>query len=251
MKKYTRILLVILLFMFSLNTAKAQFNIFVGPIVGGSISAGDYGGKPPDYYTTVKYGQKGGYIFGAMGTATLKPVDLRVAVTYSIIGTNGLSDETHLDSFVDVTQHLITVSLGTQYGINIPHSLFKPYIGVDLLYSSLSGSADFLNTTTLSNPTQTIKMNAASREGLGFAVGTDFKVNKKITLDFSIRYNMINLFGKKYESPANANRDNVYSFLNDAKDPNYNPNDPNHPVGNDRNIVAIQIQLAVLFGFKL
>ena len=62
---------------------------------------------------------------------------------------------------------------------------------------------------------------------------------------------MLNLFGKKYESPATANRDNVYSFLNDAADPNFNANDPNHPVGNNRSISTIQLQVAVLFGFKI
>lgn len=249
MKKYIWIFTIVLFLFFSKDN-KCQDNLFIGPIVGLTIPAADYGGNPPDYYTTIKYGQRLGFNFGAAGIFNIHYIALKASVTYSLLGTNGLSDESHGDSFNDVSQRLLTVSLGPQIGINIPRSSFKPHAGVDLLYSLISSSVDFLNTITLSNPTQTIKMNTASRLGIGIAAGTGIKIGRT-NLDFSIRYNMINLFGKKYEASANSNRDDVYRFLNDAKDPNYNPNDPNHPVGNDRSISTIQIQLAILFGFKL
>ena len=68
-------------------------------------------------------------------------------------------------------------------------------------------------------------------------------------LDLSLRYNLINLFGKDYVTTNNPDRIVAYSNLNDAKDPNYKAGDDKHPIGNDRSIATIQVQVAILFGF--
>ncbi|GEM_PF-945262 len=250
MNIYLKIFLLLLVFMFSNVTSRAQMNLMVGPAIGFTIPAADYGGNAPAFYKTGQYGLSPGFHFGAESRLGLGKIAVRLASSYAMLSANGLSDEEHNDSFVAVNQRLLNVSLGVQYGFVSIKSVFGPYAGVDLLYSSITSSADFLNTATLTNPTQTITMNAATRFGLGLALGADFRINKT-TLDLSLRYNMINMFGKKYEAPATGTRDDVYRYLNDAADPNYNAADPNHPVAANRNIATVQVQIGVLFGFKL
>jgi opacity protein-like surface antigen len=138
--------------------------------------------------------------------------------------------------------------LGTEFGFGIPFSPVKPFAGIDLLFSSISGTYNFNQTAEVSNSEKSIK--SASRTGLGFSIGAEVGFGKSVTMDLSLRYNLHNLFGKEYEGVTNSNdRDLAYAFLNDAKDPNYSATDSKHPIGNDRTIATIQLQLGILFGF--
>jgi opacity protein-like surface antigen len=159
---------------------------------------------------------------------------------------SGVADPTKPNNNADISMHLLTVAIGSDFGFGVPLSPVRPYIGFDLLFSSIGGSVTF---TGVSNVTSsTIDMSSATRTGLGFAAGLQIKL-MSIKLDASLRYNFINLFSKSYEGSATGTRDEAYKFLNDAKDPNYST-DPNgkHPIGSNRTIATFQIQLGVMFG---
>jgi hypothetical protein len=115
-----------------------------------------------------------------------------------------------------------------------------------LLISSISGKVNFQGTQNVSSNEQDIA--TASRTGLGFAIGSEVSFGKTFILDLSLRYNLINLLGKSYEGTTNSNnRNEVYTFVNDDRDPNYAGPESHHPVGESRNIQTIQINVGLLF----
>jgi hypothetical protein len=104
---------------------------------------------------------------------------------------------------------LFTIGLGTQFGFDVPMSPVKPYVGLELLFSTISGSAKFQGTQNVQS--SSIDMETASRTGLGFSAGAEIKIIS-MALDVSLKYNLINLFSKNYDGPINATtRDEVYN----------------------------------------
>jgi len=218
--------------------------ILLGPSIGWTAPTVDYSGETTDYYAGSKYGLGSGINFGAMGKLNLGPINFNLSILYSPLSANGPATST-TGSSVEIKQNLFTIGIGTQFGFNVPMSPIKPYIGFDLLFTTISGSTKFQGTADVTS--STIDLETASRTGLGFAAGTEIKLSST-ALDLSIRYNLINLFSKNYDGSTTGTRDEAYKYLNDAKDPNYSSSDTKHPVGTDRTIATIQFQLGILFG---
>lgn len=236
----------IFLFLFQ-STSNAQLKILLGPSIGWTAPTVDYSGASTDYYAGSKYGLGSGINFGAMGKLNLGPINFNLSILYSPLSGSGVADATKPNSSVEIKQNLFTIGVGTQFGFNVPMSPIKPYIGFDLLFTTISGSTKFQGVTGVNSTS--FDMETASRTGLGFAAGSEIRL-QSMALDISIRYNLINLFSKSYDgSPTATTRDEAYKYLNDAKDPNYSTTDVKHPIGSDRTIATIQFQLCVLFGF--
>jgi opacity protein-like surface antigen len=244
LKYFSLIFAFIVLFQCSSN---AQLKILLGPAIGLTTPTVDYTGETTDYYSGTKYGLRSAINFGAMGKVSLGPINFNLSAIYSPLSNDGVSQSSVPNSKVEIKQNLFTIGLGTQFGFDVPMSPVKPYVGLELLFTTISGSTKFQNTTTVTNPS--IDMETASRTGLGFSAGAEIKI-LSMALDVSLRYNLINLFSKSYEGPINAtNRDEVYKHLNDGIDPQYAASSVNHPVGDKRTIATIQFELGVLFGF--
>jgi outer membrane protein W len=226
--------------------SNAQLKILLGPSIGLTTPTVDYTGETTDYYAGTKYGLRSSINFGAMGKVNLGPINFNLSVIYTPLSNDGLAEPDKPNSSVEIKQNLFTIGLGTQYGFSIPKSPIKPYIGIDLLFTTISGSAKFQGTSNVL--TTTINMSTTSRTGLGFAAGAEISL-LGTALDISLRYNLINLFSKEYEGSTTGNREEVYKYLNDGEDPNYSATDVKHPVGSKRTIATIQFQLGVLFGF--
>ena len=228
------------------KTSHAQLNISLGPSIGLTTSVADFGGNPSDYYAGTKYGLKPSINFGAMGKLGLGPLSFNLSILYSPMSNSGVADPTKPNSNADISMHLLTIGVGSDFGFGVPLSPVRPYIGFDLLFSSIGGSVTFRGIDNVSS--STIDMSSATRTGLGFAAGVQIKL-MSIKLDASLRYNFINLFSKSYEGSATGTRDEAYKFLNDAKDPNYSTaSNDKHPIGSNRSIATFQIQLGVMFG---
>lgn len=237
-------LIFIFLFLFYSNS-NAQLSILLGPSIGYTVPAVDYSGETTDYYAGSKYALGSGINFGAMGKLNLGPINFNLSILYCPLSGSGVADATHPNNSVEIKQNLFTIGVGTQYGFSIPMSPVKPYVGFDLLFTTISGSTKFQGLTAV--PSSTIDLETTSRTGLGFAAGVEIKLFTT-ALDVSLRYNLINLFSKSYDGPSDGNRVDAYKYLNDEKDPN-NLNDPSkHPVSTNRTIAAIQFQLGILFG---
>jgi outer membrane protein W len=233
----------IFFFLFQSNS-NAQLSILLGPSIGYTVPTVDYSGETTDYYTGSKYALGSGINFGAMGKLNLGPINFNLSILYAPLSGSGAATS-EAGSTVEIKQNLLTIGVGTQFGFSVPMSPIKPYIGFDLLFSTITGSTKFQGTANITS--STIDLETASRTGLGFAAGVEIKLFAT-ALDVSLRYNLINLFNKSYDGPTDGNRVDAYKYLNDEKDPKYLTDPSKHPVSTNRTIATIQFQLGVLFG---
>lgn len=226
----------------------SQISIKLGPELGLTSPTVDYSGDAKDFYAGTKYGLRSGLHYGIMGKVQLGPLNGRLSISYASLDNNGNADPTQPNSTLEIKNNVFMFTLGTEFGFGIPFSPVKPYAGIDILFSTISGTYNFQGTSEVSSGEKSIK--SATRTGLGFAIGSEVAFGKSFTLDISLRYNLINLFGKSYDGVTNSNdRNDAYTNLNDAADPNYSATNSKHPVGNDRSIATIQINVGLLFGF--
>jgi len=226
----------------------SQISIRLGPMLGLTSPTVDYSGDAKDFYAGTKYGMRSGLHYGLLGKVLLGPLNGRVSISYTSLDNNGIANPSQSNSTVTITQNNFMFTLGTEFGFGVPGSPIKPYAGIDVLFSSISGNYNFQGTSEVSSGEKSIK--SASRTGLGFSAGAEIGFGRQITLDLSLRYNLHNLFGKSYDGLTNSNdRNDAYMYLNDAADPNYSATNSKHPIGNDRSIVTIQLNAALLFGF--
>lgn len=242
-------LLFTILILLSALPAKSQISIRLGPLVGLTSPTVDFGGDAKDFYAGTKYGMRSGLNYGVMGKVLLGPLNGRLSVSYASLDNNGIANPSQSNSTVEITQNLFMFTLGTEFSFPVPGSPVKPYGGIDVLFTSISGTYNFQGTSEVSSGEKSIK--SASRTGLGFAIGSEIAFGKQFTLDLSLRYNLINLFGKSYDGLTSSNdRNDAYTSLNDAADPNStSSNRDKHPIVNDRSIVTIQLNAGLLFGF--
>ncbi len=245
-KVFRTIFITIILFVF-INPAQSQIRIVIGPFAGLTLPAIDYSGQTSDFYKGTGYGLKSGIHYGIMSKVALGPLNARLSVSYCTLENTGQADPNTGNSTVDVKNNIFTLSLGTEFGFGVPLVPVRPFIGIDVLFSTISGSASFLNTPGISS--NQISIQSGSRTGLGISAGAEFKLGKSFSLDASLRYNLINLFGKNYNVVTGASRTDGYSSVNDAADPDYNSSSNAHFIGNSRTIATFQIQLGILFGF--
>jgi len=246
MRKISIILVSLVILSVSNTYSQVGISVKIGPMLGLTSPTSDYSGETADFYAGTKYGLKSGFHFGAVGKVVFGPLNGRASLSYGSLSNSGQSDP---GGTVDVKNNLFMITLGTEFGFAIPFSPVKPYAGLDLLFTTISGSVDFKSTANV--PTGERDIQSDSRTGLGFSIGSEVAFGKTFTLDLSLRYNLINLFGKKYEGVANSNnRLDAYTSLNDDADPNYDASsNSNHPIGSSRSISTIQINAGLLFGF--
>lgn len=246
MKLRTSLLIAVVLCICSVSYS--QIGIKLGPMFGLTSPTVDYTGDVKDFYSGTKYGLRSGMNFGAMGKVTLGPLNGRVSIGYASLDNSGVGDPSNPNSTGEIKNSLFMFTLGTEFGFAIPMSPVKPYAGIDILFSSISGSFTFRGASHVDSQVEN-SIKSSSRTGLGLSIGSEVAFGKTFTLDLSLRYNLINLFGKEFKSVTNANRIDSYVSLNDAGDPAYSASDAKHPIGNDRTIATIQLQVGILFGF--
>jgi opacity protein-like surface antigen len=226
---------------------QAQVKFSAGPSIGLTVPQGDYSGTTTDYYAGLKYGLSTGFNFGGVFKAKLPVVNIKATINYSILSNSGLADASNTGSYVEIKHNLLMISVGPEFYFSIPASPIKPYAGVDLLLTSISGESTFRGLPDV--PSGTYSMNSAARTGIGLGIGSEIGIGKTMILDLGLRYNMINLFSKSYEGAYDANRIDSYLYLNDAKDPRYPDKINKHPIGSNRSISTLQFNLGILFGF--
>jgi opacity protein-like surface antigen len=244
MRKLTFIILLLVL---SAGSYSQLIRFKIGPVIGLTSPTSDYSGNTEDFFNGTKYGMSSGINFGAMGKINIGPIGGRVSVVYSSLSNEGLGDPDYPNSSLNLTNSQLMFTLGAEFGFTIPFTPIRPYAGIDVLFTSTSGTFNFQGTQRVASGENDIA--SSSRTGLGFALGTEIGFGKTFILDLSLRYNMINLLGKEFTAVTNANRIDSYKNLNDDADPNYSSTDEKHPIGNDRQIATIQLQLGLIFGF--
>jgi opacity protein-like surface antigen len=234
---------VLFLLLVSMNLLYSQVKFSAGPEVGYTGPTGDLSGTTLDYYAGTKYGLNGGVNFGAIFKVKFTVVNLKLTLNYTSMSNSGNSEPGK--GSVDIKNNMLVIGAGPEFAFNIPGSPIKPYVGVDLLFTSFSGETSFLGVAKVDS--KTYSLNSATRTGLGIGGGVNFGLGKKYSLDLGLRLNFHNLMGKSY-SGGDA-RYFSYTSLNDDKDPLFDGENDKHPIGNSRSISSIQINLAFLFDF--
>ncbi len=228
------------------NSGFSQIRLALGPVLGLTSPTIDYTGETTDFYNGTKYGVRSAINYGIEGKLSLGPLNARLAFTYASLSNTGKGDPNTPGSTLEINHTLSVLSIGTELGLSVPLVPVRPYIGLDVLFSTIGGTINFQGTPGVTSNTRSI--GSESRTGLGLALGTEVAIGK-FDLDLSLRYNLYNLFGKSYTVVNNSSRTDVYTSLNDAADPNFVSGSNAHFVGSSRSIAAIQFQVGVLFGF--
>src|SRR4030095_3825961 len=219
MNKILSVLVSFLVLIFASNSY-SQISIKVGPMLGLTTPSSDYSGETQDFYAGSKYGMKSGFHYGVLGKFVFGPIGGRASLSYVTMSNNGAADPTQPNSTVDVSNSIFTVTIGAEFGITIPFTPVRPYAGIDLLISSISGKVNFQGTPNVSS--NEMNISSGSRTGLGLAICSEVGFGKKFILDLSIRYNLINLLGRSYDGTTGSNnRNDSYTFINDEADPNF------------------------------
>jgi opacity protein-like surface antigen len=236
---------IIFCLIFFCSSSDSQIGVSLGPSVGLTSPTGDYSGSTVDYYNGAKYGLSSGINFGGVVKLKLLILKIRGAVNHSSLSNSGNSEPSNPGSFVEIKHGLLLISAGPELSFSLPGSPIVPYIGADLLMSSLSGESTFRGVSGV--PSGTYSMSSTSRFGLGLGGGVEFRLGRKYALDLGLRYNFLNLFGKNFEELPSDNRVDSYMNLNDDQDPNYAVDPDDHPVSNSRSISILQLNLTFLF----
>jgi len=111
--------------------------------------------------------------------------------------------------------------------------------------SNISGETIFTGVPEV--PSGTHSFESATRTGLGAGAGVEFDLNALMSLDFSVQYDLVNLFGKEYNQNGD-NRIGSYLGLNDDKDPRFNFGSNDYFIGDSRSISALSIKVSLLLG---
>jgi outer membrane autotransporter protein len=238
--------LFVLILSISFNPLFSQVKFSAGPTLGYTAPTGDYSGTTIDYYAGTRYGLSGGINFGAIFKAKFSSISGKVSVIYSSLSNTGNSEPGQ--GTVEVRHNLLTIGLGPEFSFSLTGSQIKPYVGADLLFTSISGETTFLGVSRV--PSGTFSMSSSTRTGLGFGAGVLLGLGKNYSLDIGFRYNLHNLMGKSF-TPYGENDSRLFAYtsLNDDRDPIYPDEINDHPIGNSRSISSIMINLAFLFDF--
>jgi opacity protein-like surface antigen len=240
--------LLVLLFALFVQTGQSQIKFSLGPSLGLTLPTGDYSGTTIDYYNGAKYGLSSGINIGAVVKAKLPNIiRIRVAGNYSSLKNSGNSEPDKPESFVEVKQTVFMLSVGPEFTFGVPKSMITPYAGIDLLMTSFSGETTFRGVSRV--PSGTYSMSSATRLGIGIGGGVEISFAKVHAIDIGLRYNLMNLIGKKFEELPSDARVDSYVNLNDDQDANYAVDPNEHPISNSRSISDFQINVAFLFGF--
>jgi hypothetical protein len=104
-------------------------------------------------------------------------------VPYGFATNNGV----YVTGNADYKQKMLSYGVGAEYSF-LP-GLVRPYIAVDFGINS-PGDA------TIDTPYGSITQSSSTRTGIDIGAGAEVKIPFFFTLDGSIKYNMLNLFGK-------------------------------------------------------
>jgi hypothetical protein len=242
MKKSFFTIFVIISLFITFSTTKAQIHISLGPQLGFALPISDYAGEVSDFYNGTKYGFKGGFNMGATFKADLMIIAGRLDINYAMFSNSGSITGLNNGS-LSIKQKNLIIGIGPEYSLGLPLVPIKPYVSLELLFTTFTGESQYQGTPGVNSNNNSIS--SVTRIGLGLLAGTEFKIGV-FALDVSVRYNMLNLIGKSFTSYTNNDRSNSYLNLNDAKDPNFDG--VNHPVGSSRTISTLQFNVGVLFG---
>lgn len=185
------------------------------------------------------YMMKQGFNFGADVKYYLgkkRNVGVTLGLGYNMFSNSADSSTASGLTSVKNKLNAFTVGLGIEYNF-MPKGKTQPFLGAEFTGHFFSGSFEGTSGTTTSSFT----LKSASRFGIAFGGGLDFKLGKSVGAIVGAKYHMANLIGKAYDSTGLGT--NEYAL-----------DDKEHSMGSytmsARNISYLQFYAGVSFFFN-
>ena len=237
------------------STVSAQSFLQAGLGVGIASPQADYEGGTVSYYWGTKYGLSTGYNVHGKVRAFVLGVRLVSELSYSSFNNTGVAipaspipEAPPQSGHIDVNQNIVSIKLGTEYGLALPFTRLTSYFGGHASVNILNGNAFFQGADFVPNGKYT--MQSAVRGGLGGTVGLTYDLATLMNLDIAAHFDAINLFGRKWEDlrPNDTDRFDSYLSLNDESDPLFSQGSDLHFVNARRNIQVLHFTVTLMFG---
>ncbi len=242
-KRFLGLLLAFLSFMTFGASAQTTWQTGLG--IGVSFPSGDYDGTTLDYYKGTAYGLSTGYTGSVRLRALFNDFSITTGISYSAYGNSGESEPGK--GRIELAQSITSFVISPEYHVRLRRYLFHPYAGVNLGLHMFSGKVKFNGVSRVSSGTH--NMETVTRIGFGARGGVIIKMCCEMSIDLGVTYDFLNAVGKSWND-RNPNKDqrlDTYLSLNDDRDPEYMPENPDHPVSSARSIQAMTFFIAFMF----
>lgn len=225
----------------------SQVTLQVGGGLGYISPAGDYSGSTVDFYNGTKYGMSSGFNYHAKARVGILGLNLFGIIEYSTVSGEGEGDPTKDRTQVENSHGIFSLKAGPEFNFSVPMSPVGFYLDGFVSVNTFSGNVKFQGLSKAPSPENDLE--TATRFGAGAGGGVLLDILPVVTLDFGVHYNLYNLFGKQYAiGDDRPGRLEVYTSLNDDKDPLFEAGDDEHIIGDSRSINAWQFTLTAMIG---
>ncbi len=163
-----------------------------------------------DFIAGRNFGTRFGYGFGLTGKFALHQegnIRLNISAGYNRFASNFVVSASPEGT---VSYNVISGSLGIEDCFT-PDKKFKPYAGLDLITSFISGTASLKTDSTAFN----LNIKSSMRIGLALNFGFEYAFNNNVGLNLGIKLTHANLMNKQSKASTNPNE----TTLNDDKLP--------------------------------
>lgn len=164
--------------------------------------------RKSDFIGGRNFGTRYGYGFNLTGKLPLHKegnVRLNVSAGYNLFLSNFIVSSSPEGI---VHYNVVSGALGIENNFT-PDRKFKPYVGLDVIMSFISGSATLKTDSSDFN----LAIKSSMRIGLAFNLGFEYAINNSVGLNLGMKLTHANLINRESKTSANPNE----TYLNDAK----------------------------------
>jgi outer membrane protein W len=138
--------------MLAVSMAQSQVTLQAGGGLGVAFPAGDFGGSTMDYYSGTKYGLSTGFNLHGKIRAGLTGITFMGELGYSSL-TNKGNAEPPAQGNVELSQKIVSITVGPEYHFKLPAAPLEPYVGANLALNMISGETTFQGVSKVSSAT--------------------------------------------------------------------------------------------------
>lgn len=187
----------IFLFVFFIQI-NAQVTFQLGGGVGYEMASGELG-SDIENMGDGNFGMDGGLNVHAKARVGLLNFIVAGEVGYTMMSTDGTINSVKYESNLNI----LSLKVGPEFHFGLPLVPVDPYAGVNLQINTFTGDNKLQGAAGLASGTYDLE--SATRIGLGINGGVVLSLGGT-KLDVNLSYNMLNLFGKDYETDPSADK---------------------------------------------
>lgn len=195
--KRTLLFTSIFLFVFLIQ-ANAQVTFQLGGGVGYEMASGELGADIEDMGDG-NFGMDGGFNLHAKARVGLLSFIAAGEIGYTMMSNEGTLGSVKYENSINV----LSLKVGPEFHFGLPLVPVDPYAGVNLQFNTFTGETKLQGMP--GEASGTYDMESATRIGIGINGGAVLNLGG-MKLDVNLSYNMLNLFGKDYETSPDSDK---------------------------------------------